>query len=53
MVRILAHRYNFLGGNHGNLGLVLTPVEYANVSAQPSIRPAHPGHLVIPPNATA
>ena len=31
------------GGKHGHLGLVLTPVEYATVSATPYVRPVHPG----------
>lgn len=36
------------GGNHGHLGQVLTPVEYARVSGTPYVRPAHPGPVVIP-----
>ena len=36
------------GGNFGHLGLVLSPAEYANVSAVPYVRPLHPGVLVIP-----
>ena len=31
------------GGNFGHLGLVLSPAEYANVSAVPYVRPVHPG----------
>ena len=31
------------GGRHGHLGLVLTPAEYATISATPYIRPVHPG----------
>ena len=31
------------GGQHGHLGLVLTPTEYANVSPTPYVRPVHPG----------
>ena len=40
------------GGGHGHLGLVLSAIEYANVSAIPYVRPLHPGPVVIPPNAT-
>ena len=40
------------GGNFGHLGLVLTPAEYANISATPYVRPIHPGQLNIPPNIT-
>ena len=36
------------GGRHGHLGLLVTAVEYAFVSATPFIRPVHPGPLVIP-----
>ena len=38
------------GGNHGHLGIVLTPQEYTQVSeAHPYIRPIHPGSLTIAP----
>ena len=40
------------GGQHGHLGLVLTPLEYANASVVPYVRPPHPGPLVIPPSST-
>ena len=40
------------GGAHGHLGLVLTPVEYAAVSATPYVCPPHPGPLVIPQGTT-
>ena len=40
-------------GQHGHLGLVLNPVEYALISAVPFNVPPHPGILNIPPNATA
>lgn len=40
-------------GQHGHLGLVLNPVEYALISAVPFIVPPHPGILNIPPAATA
>ena len=31
------------GGQHGHLGLVLNPTEYARVSNVPYVRPVHPG----------
>ena len=31
------------GGKHGHLGLVLTPTEYATITATPYERPIHPG----------
>ena len=37
-----------IGGGHGHLGLVLTPAEYATISAVAYNRPAHPGPLIIP-----
>ena len=37
------------GGDHGHLGLILTPAEYAAISAHAYVRPVHPGVLVIPP----
>ena len=40
------------GGNHGMLGLVLTPVEYALVSAVPFVTEPHPGPLVFPAGTT-
>ena len=40
------------GGAHGHLGLILTPAEYATVSATPYVCPPHPGPLVIPPGTT-
>ena len=36
------------GGAHGHLGFVLTPAEYALVSAVPYVRPGPPGALVLP-----
>ena len=36
-------------GNHGLLGLVLTPEEYARVSMVPFVEPARPRPLQIPP----
>ena len=41
------------GGTHGQLGLVLTAAQYADISNTVFTRPAHPGPLVIPPAATA
>ena len=42
-----------LGGrNHGHLGLILSPAEYALLSNTPFERPDHPGPLVIPPGTT-
>ena len=40
------------GGAFGHLGLVLTPAEYANISAVPYIRPIHPGVLNLPAPAS-
>ena len=36
------------GGVHGRLGLVLSPNEYAMISAISYVRPLHPGILAIP-----
>ena len=41
------------GGDHGYLGLVLTDVEYANVTNTPFVAPNFPGTLTIPAVATA
>ena len=38
-------------GTNGHLGLVCTPIEYANVSVIPYVQPVHPGLLVIPVGA--
>ena len=43
---------NLGGGSHGHLGLVLTPAEYAMISAVPYVRPLHPGPLNIPAGTT-
>ena len=43
---------NLGGGSHGHLGLVLTPAEYAMISAVPYVRPLHPGPLTIPTGTT-
>ena len=37
------------GGQHGYMGLLLTPAQYAIISTVPFIRPRHPGELVTPP----
>jgi hypothetical protein len=44
---------NLGGGNHGHLGLVLSPATYALVSNTPFVTPAHPGVLAIPNGTTA
>ena len=43
---------NLGGGNHGHLGLVVTPQTYAMVSNVPFDQPVHPGTLVIPAGTT-
>ena len=43
---------NLGGGAHGRLGLLLSPQMYALISNVPYVRPAHPGLLIIPANAT-
>ena len=41
------------GGNHGYLGLVLSPTAYASITGTiPFIPPVHPGVLTIPANST-
>ena len=40
------------GGNHGHLGLILSPADYAHLSNVAFQRPIHPGILTIPPNTT-
>ena len=41
------------GGQHGHLGLVLSPTDYAAIpNTQPYVRPAYPGALNIPNAAT-
>ena len=39
---------NLGGGNHGHLGLLMSPAQYAVESQVPFIRPTHPGALNIP-----
>ena len=39
---------NLGGGNHGHLGLLMSPAQYAVESQVPFIRPTHPGVLNIP-----
>eukprot|EP00554_Chaetoceros_debilis_P003530 CAMPEP_0194094552 /NCGR_PEP_ID=MMETSP0149-20130528/54548_1 /TAXON_ID=122233 /ORGANISM="Chaetoceros debilis, Strain MM31A-1" /LENGTH=153 /DNA_ID=CAMNT_0038780251 /DNA_START=58 /DNA_END=516 /DNA_ORIENTATION=- len=43
---------NLGGGNHGHLGLVMSPQTYAMVSNFPFVQPVHPGALVIPAGTT-
>ena len=38
------------GGNHGHLGLVLSPVDYQQLTLTPFIRPVDPGDFVLPTN---
>ena len=40
------------GGNHGHLGLVLTPVEYQLISLKPFIHPVNPGEFIYPTGNT-
>ena len=40
------------GGNHGHLGLILSPADYQTISAVPYVRPVHPGPLVLQPGIT-
>ena len=37
------------GGEHGHVGLILFPAEYASISSIPYTRPLHPRTLFIPP----
>lgn len=39
---------NLGGGSHGHLGIVLTPAQYALISATPFVVPAYPDPLVVP-----
>ena len=41
------------GSNHGFLGLVIIPVEYALVSNVPFVKEPYPGALTFPPGTTA
>ena len=41
------------GGAHGHLGLVLSPVQYANISTTPFVRPVFPAALIVPVGTTA
>jgi hypothetical protein len=38
---------NLSNGAHGHLALVLSPTQYATITAQPFVRPAFPGPLAI------
>ena len=41
------------GGNHGHLGLLMTPAEYTQISHAPFVRPAIPAlSLIIPVGGT-
>ena len=40
-------------GNHGHLGLVISPAQYAILTNQPFIPPVFPGQLDIPAGTTA
>ena len=40
------------GGNHGHLGLVLTPVEYQLISLTPFVRPLNPEEFIYPSGAS-
>ena len=40
------------GGNHGHLGLVLTPLEYQLISLTPFVRPLNPGEFIYPSGAS-
>ncbi len=44
---------NLGGGNHGHLGLVLSPATYALVANTPFDTPIHPGALAIPQGTSA
>jgi hypothetical protein len=43
---------NLSDGAHGHLALVLSDPQYALITAQPFIRPVHPGQLIIPAGTT-
>ncbi len=43
---------NLGGGNHGHLGLIMTPQQYAIQSQIPYVRPNYPGPLTVPPGST-
>ena len=43
---------NLGGGQHGNLGLVISPAAYTRVSNVPYVVPIHPGELLIPEGTT-
>jgi hypothetical protein len=44
---------NLSDGAHGHLALVISDAQYANITAQPFIRPVFPGPLAIPAGTTA
>ena len=35
------------GGNHGHLGLVVSPTEYQMITLTPFVRPTNPGEFVL------
>jgi hypothetical protein len=43
---------NLSDGGHGYLALVLSDTQYALLTDQPSVQPAHPGPLAIPQNTS-
>ena len=43
---------SLFGGQHGYLVLLLSPADYALISAAAVVRPAHPGPLLIPAGIT-
>ncbi len=43
---------NLSDGAHGHLALVLSDAQYALLTAQPFVRPVHPGTLLIPDGTT-
>jgi hypothetical protein len=43
---------NLGGGQHGHLGIVLTPAAYGLISNTPYETPTHPGQMTIPPGTT-
>ena len=44
---------NLGGGQHGHLGLVISPATYNHISAVPFMKPLFPGaQVLIPPGAT-
>ena len=44
---------NFVGGAHGNLGLVLTDAQYALISPIPFVYLTHTGPIIVPDVTTS